>query len=299
MELKQSDIEALRRIVEFENTVPRDQWSLGWSWKDVGVYAAVLNKLLVLALIKCTYSSNRYTNYELTDKGKALAAGGIETQVAEVVPEINVEDLFSDIVGYDKIKELLREAMLLDEPIHVLLYGPPSIAKSMFLMDIEEAAGSYALPLLGSATSHAGMWDLMVERRPRFLLIDEIEKMSLQDMSGLLSLMEHKRIIRAKVGRRVEENIDCRVFAAANRVSKLPPELLSRFWKWQLSEYNASEFVKVVESVLVRKEGTDTESAHNIAMKMVGKTHDVRDAVRVARLSKRVGVEKALQLWGA
>ena len=300
MDLKQQDIEALKKIVQYEKSTPPEDWSLGWSWKDVKVYTATINKLMLMDLVECTYSSNRYTLYKLTQRGRDILTE-IEKRgpgVEEVsIIEFDPSELFSEIIGYDNIKELLREALMIKEPIHVLLYGPPSIAKSMFLVDIEEATGSLSLPLLGSATSHAGMWDLIVDRRPRYLLIDEIEKMTLQDMAGLLSLMEHQRIIRAKVGRSMEEQVDCRVFAAANRIGKIPPELLSRFWKCRLEEYSTSEYVHVVEAVLSNREGLSSEDAHHIAMKLAGKTHDVRDAIRVGRLSKRVGVERALQLW--
>ena len=43
-------------------------------------------------------------------------------------------------------------------------------------------------------------------------------------------------------------------------------------------------------------EVTDSETAAEIATRLLGKTHDVRDAVRVARLSKRVGVKRAVEL---
>lgn len=300
MELKPTDIEALKRMADFESTMADDQKSLGWSWRDVQTFTGQINKLMVMGLVKCTYSSNRYTNYMLTDKGIELAKSGQQEKpiVLETpLPTLDLSSLFNEIVGYDDLKTLIKESMTLEKPIHVLMYGPPSIAKSLFLLDIEHTVGDAALPLLGSATSHAGMWDLIAERHPRYLLLDEVEKLSLQDMGGLLSLMEHQRIIRAKVGRRLDEEVNCRVFASANRISKLPPELLSRFWKWQLFEYNANEYVKVVESVLISREGVSQSDAHNVAMGLVGKTHDVRDAIRVARLSKRIGVEKALALW--
>ena len=152
------------------------------------------------------------------------------------------------------------------------------------------------MPLLGSATSHAGLWDLISERKPRIILVDEIEKMSLADMAGLLSVMQTGRIIRAKVGRKLDEKIIAWVIGAANRTHKMPPELLSRFAICQLSEYVSSEYQQVVKNVLVTHEDTDANDAAEIALRLLGKTHDVRDAVRVARLAKRVGVKRAVEL---
>ncbi len=137
---------------------------------------------------------------------------------------------------------------------------------------------------------------MLIERRPRILLIDELEKMNLTDTAGLLSLMEYGRIIRAKVGRSMDEKITVWVFATANRIDSLPPELLSRFAKQGLTEYSDQEFIFVVKNILQRNEELDEDSAALVAEKLVGKTHDIRDAVRVARLSKKVGVPRAIEL---
>jgi len=166
----------------------------------------------------------------------------------------------------------------------------------MFLWDIERAYGDLSLPLIGSATSHAGLWDMIAEQRPRIILIDEIEKMGLADMAALLALMQQGRIIRAKVGRKLDEHITVWVIAAANRTYKMPAELLSRFAIHNLAEYDATEFRKVVTSVLVAHEDTEYGVAAEIATRLVGRSHDVRDAVRIARLAKRTGVKRAVEL---
>ncbi len=295
-ELKPNDIDALHSMFEHEKTMLEEQKELGWSWQDVKVQPATISKLLLAGFVELKYSSNKYKNYMLTNEGKK-AAQSININEPKPKEEINVDELFSDVVGYDDLKELLREVILADEPIHVLLYGPPALSKSMFLLDIEKVTGNRALPLLGSSTSHSGMWDLVVQRQPDFILIDEVERMPLTDMAGLLSLMESQRIIRAKVGRMLDETIKAKVIAATNRIYKLPPELLSRFWKYQLTEYGASEYMNVVESVLVNREGIPQDDARKVAQVLVGRTHDVRDAIRISRLSKRTGVDRALQLF--
>jgi Holliday junction DNA helicase RuvB len=295
--LKPSDYEALTRMASFEGTMNEEQKRMGWSWQDVKVYPATIQKLMLADLVKLTYSSNRYKNYMLTEKGHLIATGIDMVEEEQEESTLDVDGLFGDIVGYDDTKELLRECLLADDPIHVLLVGPPSLSKTMFLDDIEKATGHQSLPLFGSGTSLAGMWDLIIERKPRYILIDEIEKMKAVDQAGLLGLMASQRIIRAKVGRMIEEEVHSRVIAAANVTRGMSPPLLSRFWKRHLKEYNSKEFVEVVKAVLVRREGLSEDAAHQIALGLVGKTHDVRDAVNVARLSKRVGVERALQIF--
>lgn len=297
--MNETDITTLRKIYDHEASMAENDRAFGWSWHDVGVYTAMLNRFVVEGWVKIVYKSSKHTHYLLTDAGQAIVAGAGHAMlelVEEPQPVLDTSQLFSDIIGYDNIKEMLKESLQLDKPIHVLLHGPPSICKSKFLLDIEEAVGLAGIPLLGSATSHMGLWDLIAERKPKYLLIDEIEKLALADMAGLLSLMEQGRIIRTKVGRGLDERLTIWVIAAANKISKLPPELLSRFAKFYLREYGATEYVAVVKSVLVRQEGIDKDSAAYIAMKLVDRSHDIRDSIRVARLSKRVGVERAIDL---
>jgi len=167
---------------------------------------------------------------------------------------------------------------------------------TLFLLDIERAGGGASMWLIGSATSRAGLWDAVADRKPRWLLVDELDKMVAVDQSALLSIMERGRIVRAKVGRELDETINCWVIGTANRINKMPPELLSRFAVYQLGIYTPSEYQEVVKSVLANQEGIDEDSAFRIATKLFGKTNDVRDGIRVARLSKRVGVDRAVEL---
>jgi len=212
------------------------------------------------------------------------------------VGDMDFANMFKDIVGYDNLKELLRECLQVDKPIHVLLVGPPALAKTMFLWDIENTWGEHAMWLVGSATSRAGLWDAVADKRPRILLIDELDKMTAMDTAALLSLMEKGRLVRMKVNRLLDLQLEVWVVACANRIYKMSPELLSRFKVFQINEYNATEFRNVVTNALVTHEGITSDEAAEIALRLVGKTHDVRDAVRVARLAKRVGVKRAVEL---
>ena len=79
-------------------------------------------------------------------------------------------------------------------------------------------------------------------------------------------------------------------------MEKLSPELRSRFAIRKLNPYSRSEFLTVVKGVLVRKESLSIELAEEIAKKLDGRSQDVRDAIRIARLAPHVGVEKAIKL---
>jgi Holliday junction DNA helicase RuvB len=180
--------------------------------------------------------------------------------------------------------------------VHVLLAGPPALAKTLFLWDIEKALGERVIWLVGSATSKAGLWDLVAERQPRVLLIDELDKMNAADTAALLSMMEGGRLVRAKVGRELNLQHEIWVVAATNRVYGLSPELLSRFAVRKIEAYNRSDYFTVVKGVLVRRENISPELAEEIAKRLEGRTQDVRDAIRAARLAPQLGVEKAIRL---
>ena len=84
--------------------------------------------------------------------------------------------------------------------------------------------------------------------------------------------------------------------AASNRFEMLSPELRSRFAIRQMNPYSRTEYLTVVKGVLVRRENLSSELADEIARKLDGRSQDVRDAIRVARLAPQLGVERAVSL---
>jgi MoxR-like ATPase len=54
---------------------------------------------------------------------------------------------------------------------------------------------------LGSHSSKSGMIDALFEKQPRYLIVDEIDKMSPKDQTVLLSLMETGIIAETKYKR--------------------------------------------------------------------------------------------------
>ena len=84
--------------------------------------------------------------------------------------------------------------------------------------------------------------------------------------------------------------------AATNRTDGLSPELLSRFAVREIKPYGREEYLRVVKGVLIRRENIEPELAEEIAGKLDGRSQDVRDAVRVARLAPQLGVERAIKL---
>jgi Holliday junction DNA helicase RuvB len=295
---KYGDIELLIEIARFEDSHDMErEYKIGWSWRHVRIWPATLSRLFKDGYLENVFRSNSYTGYRLSDLGKSLVASADSEDNSEVSREpIPVDELFEDIIDHEDVKQLLKACLLADKPVHVLLAGPPALAKSLFLWDIEQASGERAIWLVGSATSKAGLWDIVAERQPQVILVDELDKMNAADTAALLSLMEGGRLVRVKRGRGLNLSNQLRVIAASNRLNTLSPELKSRFAICKLAAYNRNDYLAVVKGVLSRREGLNSELSEEVARRLDGLSQDVRDAIRVARLEPQLGVDKAIKL---
>jgi Holliday junction DNA helicase RuvB len=213
--------------------------------------------------------------------------------IVEEVKPITVEE-FSEIVGYDDVKQLIVKALNSPKPVHILLVGPPASAKTMFL---EVIARHYNVPILVAGTSTgAGIRDFIATYIPRVLVIDELDKRrDPQDLSVLLTWMESQRIVITMASRReiLGKPIECpykegcRVVAAANTLEGIPEELLSRFLKIEFEEYKEDEVKKICTEILTRREGVAKEFAEKVAEAVVKElgSKDPRDCIKLARLA--------------
>jgi len=198
--------------------------------------------------------------------------------------------LFAPVVGFDDVKDLMRRALLATRPVHVLLEGPPASAKTLFLMELGRLPGAHFV--VGGTASRAGLAELLVMWRPRFLLVDEIETIArLKDYAVLLHLMENQEVVVTKHGKRLRIPMTSSVFAAGNDARRLPRALVSRFGGpeaiLRLRPYRREEFLEVATEVLVQREGVPHAFARTCARAAtdVG-SRDIRFAVRLARLAR-------------
>src|SRR5580765_4933616 len=128
------------------------------------------------------------------------------------VLNVNRPFIFEEIVGHQDIKEIFTNAILSKRPVHLLLVGRPGSAKTLFLTEImRKYKKSYFV--VGSNTTKAGLINELFERRPKFLLIDELEKMSITDQTSLLHLMETGIISETKVNKTRQMELTSWVFA--------------------------------------------------------------------------------------
>jgi holliday junction DNA helicase RuvB len=195
---------------------------------------------------------------------------------------------FENIIGSDDIKFVLNKAILSERPIHVLLHGKPGCAKTMFLTEIMgRLKNSYFT--VGSNATKAGLVNQLFQRQPKYLLLDELDKMSRDDQVSLLHLMETGIISETKVKKTRQLELVSWVFATANSCHKIIEPLLSRFVVLEMSEYTFDEFSEIAVTRL-RKEHLDKSIAKVIAEKVWNEigSRDIRDVIKVARLASSI-----------
>lgn len=260
----------------------------GWQWYDVHAPVPTLNRMVAEKLLDITLSTRsskhfRVRNPELITE--ILEFFQKEGEKVEVIKEIP-DDLFASIVGHDNVKNLLLLAVEAESACHVLLSGPPASSKTLFLLELHRLPDSYYA--LGPTLTEAGLSNLLFIYRPRFLILDEIDRLPANEIGQLNSLMATGRISETKHFKTRSMELNTKVFAAGIRVNRLPQDLLSRFIKLKFPSYTESEFLRVSTTVLITREGIIPERAEEIARaiwQMYQEQSDIRQVVSIARLS--------------
>jgi Holliday junction DNA helicase RuvB len=194
--------------------------------------------------------------------------------------------LFDDIVGFEDVKALFEIAIKAERPVHLLLCGPPASAKSLFMRSLTKLERSYYT--VGSSSTKSGIFDYLFEQRPRYFIVDELEKMNKKDQTSLLNLMESGILTELKHNQRRTRQLKTWVFASCNSTDKLLPPLLTRFRVIHFKPYTEEEFVEIVVNILDREEGIDRDIALLIADGVFNrlKSSNIRECVRIARLAR-------------
>ena len=181
-------------------------------------------------------------------------------------------------------------ALEAEKPVHVLLTGEPGCGKTQFLENIKSFYKNLAYFTIGAHSTKSGMLDYLFEKRPRIVLIDEIEHMPAKDQAVLLSLMQSQIISETKYGKTRQTQLKCSVYATSNSTKKMLDPLLSRFVTIKVVKYSYEEFKEVAMKVLLEREDVEDE---NLAIRIVNeiwhKSSDnanIRNIIKIARLAK-------------
>ena len=290
----------LHYLVEFEESHAPEDWAkdvsggtadVSWTWDKVGIPAPKIMPLVNAGLLGIVFSSRSSTHYALVGREvikrvlselERLREGA--SLIATLDKEMEIpENLFSTVAGYEEIKAFLKK-VLKAERFHVLFVGPPASAKTVFLLELARLPGSFYC--LGSATTKAGIAEILYEQKPRILLADEIDKFENKDLAILLSLAETGIVRETKVSKQREVRLNTSIFAAANSAKDMPKEVLSRFRVLYLPPYTKEEFIDASTKVLVEREKVAPDLASYIAERAWEVSRDVREAVRIGKICR-------------
>ncbi len=198
------------------------------------------------------------------------------------------EKFFSNIVGYSDIKKLLLKSVVSKDPVNILLTGPPSSSKTVFLLEMLEGLDNTHF-VDATGVSGPGIMDHLFSNNTKYLLIDEIDKMKSIDQAVLLNVMETGILSETKLkGKTRQKRMKLWIFATSNDIDMLSEPLRSRFMELHLKEYSCQEFIDIVCSLLKRKFHMNAELSLMIGKAVWDqmKSKDVRDAIKIARLAK-------------
>lgn len=149
-------------------------------------------------------------------------------------------EIFDDVVGYDDIKKLFMMAINSSEPIHIALAGAPASAKTIFMKSLMALPNSYFID--GSNMSKPGLIDYIFHNNVKYLLIDEIDKISQKDQTVFLNLMETGIVSETKYNKTRKMETKINIFATCNDLNKIIHPIRSRFLSLILKGYSYDEF---------------------------------------------------------
>lgn len=207
--------------------------------------------------------------------------------IVERNPSQANDRLFDTIIGCEDIKRLFRMALDSAEPVHILLSGAPASAKTLFLQALMTLKDSYFVD--GSNTTKSGMIDYIFDNKPKYLLIDEIDKMAGKDQTFLLNLMETGIVSETKHRKtRAITNVKTWVFATSNNISKMMIPLQSRFFVVNLEPYTYEQFYQITVGLLTKQHKVKEEIAEATANAIWDKSANIRDCVKISRMAKSI-----------
>ncbi|MFZ0222298.1 MAG: ATP-binding protein [Candidatus Nitrosopolaris sp.] len=187
---------------------------------------------------------------------------------------------FENIQGYDDIKHIVRRALDAEDNYNLLFIGPPASAKTLFLLGIlESREGVY---FDGSNTTNR-ILDILKEKRPKIICIDELDKMPRQFQDKMLNFMESGHIKVDQIRKQYDFKIKgTKVFAACNEITRLSRPLQSRFRRLHLPPYTEEQFLEVSTKVLPK-----LKIAHVIGQAVWDQRGDIRDVISIGRLVRK------------
>jgi replication-associated recombination protein RarA len=168
----------------------------------------------------------------------------------------------------------------------ILLSGPPASAKTLFLQCLMKLHDSYFIDC--SNATKSGLVDYIFDKKPKHLLLDELDKLSRKEQTFLLNLIETGTVSETKHNKTRSMEIKTSVFATSNNIEKIIPPLQSRFFIVKLESYTYEQFYEITVRLLTSDQYSVDEEIAKVTADAVWNTssRNIRDCIRVAKMAK-------------
>ena len=180
-----------------------------------------------------------------------------------------------DVIGLESVKRQLRRIVNVkgEKKIHCLIIGQAGLSKTHILKCLEkELTEQHAkVKYIDSSTaSRSGIFDVLFEGDYSFCIADELDKLSIDDRYGLLTLAESGLLQQTTSRKRREKQVkNLTIIAAGNYIDKIVQPLLTRFLVLYVKPYSQDEFIRICTEMLVKRFELKPELAKYIAHKTI------------------------------
>lgn len=212
------------------------------------------------------------------------------------------DDLLDGIVGLEDVKELIMMVVTAPQPAHMYMWGGPGSAKSAILYSLERLPNSEMIDSTMATKTGIAEFLLQTDPPPKYLIVDELDKLDGNGYDALLTLMSDGRIVKTKSrgkNARVDVDMPVYVIGAGNSIARIPDTIRSRFSPYllRLGSYGRKKSLDMMEGIL-REKSINPSLAPYIANKLVTglDERDPRAALQLARTCRtKEQVDKALK----
>jgi Holliday junction DNA helicase RuvB len=140
-----------------------------------------------------------------------------------------------------------------------------------------------------SSASKSGIVEYIFENKPKYLLLDELDKLSRKDQTSLLNLIETGIVSETKYKKTRRMKIRTSVFATSNNIEKIIEPLQSRFFIVKLQAYTYEQFYEITTRLLTSNQyNVDEEIARATAEAVWSTSRNIRDSMKISRMAKSV-----------
>lgn len=134
------------------------------------------------------------------------------------------------------------------------------------------------------------MVEYLFKNDVKYLLLDEVEKMSKNDQHVLLNVLETGVLTSTKVRKTGNKKMDLSVYATTNDIEAISKPFRSRFLEFNLPPYSYDEFCEIAVHLTSLRDGQNKETATMIADTIWNRlgSKDIRDVIQVSKLTKSI-----------